>query len=43
MAYDELPTIIGGYRELHKHLKYPQLAAKTGIEGIVYAKVLVGD
>ncbi|RMD91493.1 MAG: energy transducer TonB, partial [Calditrichaeota bacterium] len=41
-AYDEPPEIIGGVAALHKHLKYPELARVSGIEGIVYVNVLVG-
>lgn len=42
VAYDEAPQIIGGVAELQRHLKYPQLAVKAGIEGTVVVKVTVG-
>lgn len=42
IAYDEAPQIIGGMAALQKHLKYPRLAQKAGIEGTVFVKVLVG-
>ncbi|MFQ5822532.1 MAG: energy transducer TonB [bacterium] len=42
VAYDEPPQIIGGFVELQKHLKYPQIAVKAEIEGLVFVKVLVG-
>lgn len=42
VVYDEPPRIIGGIAELRKHLKYPSLAAKAKIEGIVFVKVTVG-
>ncbi|MFQ5639322.1 MAG: hypothetical protein ACE5IR_15165 [bacterium] len=42
VAYTEAPEIIGGSRELFKHLKYPLLAEKAGVEGTVFVNVLVG-
>lgn len=42
VAYDEPPRIIGGIAELQKHLKYPRIAQRAGVEGIVFVKVLVG-
>lgn len=42
VAYDEPPKIIGGLAALVKFLKYPPLAEKAGVEGIVFVKVLVG-
>ncbi|MFQ5864551.1 MAG: energy transducer TonB [bacterium] len=42
VAYDEAPQIIGGFAELQKHLKYPQIAEKARIEGIVFVKVIIG-
>lgn len=42
VAYDEPPQIIGGMAALQKHLEYPKVARVSGIEGIVFVKVLVG-
>ena len=42
LAYDEAPQIVGGMTALQKHLKYPRMAHISGLEGIVFIKVLVG-
>ena len=42
VAYDEAPQIIGGMTALQKHLKYPRMALISGLEGIVFIRVLVG-
>jgi len=42
VAYDEPPKIIGGLAALGKFLKYPPLAQRAGVEGIVLVKVMVG-
>jgi len=42
VAYDKPPEIIGGFAKLQKYLKYPMLAWKSGIEGIVFIKVTIG-
>jgi len=42
VAYDKPPEVIGGFSEIQKHLKYPWIARKVGIEGIVFVRVLVG-
>ncbi len=42
VAYDEAPQIIGGFAALQKYLKYPVVAQKAGVEGVVFVKVLVG-
>jgi len=42
VAYDEPPRIIGGMAALAEILRYPRLAQKAGVEGIVFVKVLVG-
>lgn len=41
IAYDEPPRIIGGISALMKHLHYPRLAQASGVEGVVFVKVLV--
>jgi len=42
VAYDKPAEVIGGFAEIQKHLKYPNVARKVGIEGIVFVRVLVG-
>jgi len=42
VAYDKPAEVIGGFAEIQKHLKYPNVARKAGIEGIVFVRVLVG-
>ncbi len=42
VAYDKPPEIIGGFAKLQKYLKYPMLARKSGIEGIVFIKITIG-
>ncbi len=42
VAYDEPPKIVGGMQALTKHLRYPRLAQASGVEGVVFVKVLVG-
>ena len=42
VAYDEPPRIIGGIAELQRHLEYPRLAQRAGVEGTVFVNVLVG-
>ncbi len=41
-AYDEPPEIIGGSAEINKYLRYPPIARKAGVEGIVFVSVIVG-
>ena len=43
VAYDKLPEIIGGYAELAKHLVYPEIARKSGVEGKVVVQVQLSD
>ncbi|NIR52997.1 energy transducer TonB [candidate division KSB1 bacterium] len=43
MAYDEPPEIIGGLSAVQKHLRYPRLAKQAGVEGTVFANVLVSS
>ncbi len=42
VAYDEPPRIIGGMAALSRELKYPKVAQRAGVEGMVFVKVLVG-
>ena len=41
VAYDEPPEPIGGFGAIQRHLKYPDIARKAGIEGRVIVQVLV--
>ena len=36
------PELIGGIKELAKHVVYPEEAAKAGIQGTVFVKAYVG-
>ncbi len=40
---DVVPELVGGVKELAKHIKYPEAAAKEGIQGTVYVKAYVGE
>lgn len=42
-AYDTAPEIIGGYAELAKNLKYPEIAVKAGVEGKVIVNVKLNE
>ncbi|NIR47731.1 TonB family protein [candidate division KSB1 bacterium] len=42
VPYDEPPAPIGGMAAIHKHLVYPELARRAGIEAMVVVAVLVG-
>lgn len=42
LPIEDQPTIIGGYEAIRKHLKYPEIAKKAGIEGSVYIRALIG-
>jgi TonB family protein len=37
-----MPELIGGIKELAKFVKYPEAAAKEGIQGTVFVKTYVG-
>jgi protein TonB len=37
-----VPELIGGIKELAKHIAYPEEAAKAGIQGTVFVKAYVG-
>ncbi len=41
IPYDEPPEMIGGMAALKKHLVYPEIARKAGVEGVVHIGVLV--
>lgn len=42
-GYDEAPQPIGGFAEIHKNLKYPEIARKAGVEGRVFVKVAIDE
>ena len=41
VVYDIPPTPIGGFGEIYKHVVYPELAIKAGLEGVVFLKCLI--
>ncbi len=43
IPYDEAPTPVGGFGAIQKHLKYPQIARKAGIEARVVVGVLIDE
>lgn len=43
IAYDSAPEPIGGFASLLKHLQYPELAKKAGVESKVIVGVLVDE
>jgi len=43
IPYDEPPVPIGGLQSINEHLKYPEIARRAGIEGVVILGVLVDE
>lgn len=43
VPYDEAPMPIGGMAAIQGHLKYPELAKKVGLEGLVVVGVLIDE
>jgi len=43
VAVEEMPEIIGGMQELARHLTYPELARRAGVEGVVYVLAYVDE
>ncbi len=37
--YDKAPEVVGGFAEIAKHLVYPELAVKAGVEGRVIIEI----
>ena len=42
LPVEDQPKIIGGYASIAKYLKYPEIAKKAGIEGVVIIRALIG-
>jgi protein TonB len=43
VAVEEMPRIIGGIQELMRHVVYPELAVRAGIQGRVYVLAYVNE
>lgn len=43
VPYDEAPYPIGGYPAIQNNLKYPEIARKAGIEGVVVIGILIDE
>jgi TonB family protein len=43
VEYDKPPTPKGGFEAIQKHLKYPEIARKAGIEGTVMVELLIDE
>lgn len=43
VAVEEMPEIIGGMQALARHLKYPELARRAGVEGTVFVLAFVDE
>jgi len=41
LPIEDQPKIIGGEKELYKHIKYPEIALRADIEGLVRIRVLI--
>ncbi len=43
VAVEEMPELIGGMQSLARHLTYPELARRAGVEGVVYILAYVDE
>lgn len=43
VAVEEMPELIGGMQALARHLTYPELARRAGVEGVVYVLAYVDE
>ena len=43
LVVEELPEIVGGMAYLNSQIKYPEIARKAGVEGIVYVNFVVNE
>jgi len=41
LAVEEMPSPIGGMKEIQKNIKYPEIAKRAGIQGRVYVKAYI--
>ncbi len=40
---DVMPEIVGGLKELYKHIKYPRAASMNNVEGRVFVRFIVDE
>lgn len=40
---DEMPEIVGGLKEVYKHIKYPRAATMNNVEGRVFVRFIVDE
>ena len=43
VAVEQMPEIVGGMQALARHLTYPELARRAGVEGVVYVLAFVDE
>jgi TonB family protein len=42
-SLDQMPELIGGIDAINKHLRYPEMAKKAGVEGRVYVSMIINE